>query len=112
MKYSVLCELPLALTSFYLDAHTHKNFDSTYQRNTRDCFMVWDKLHKVKSHEAGWWNGNPDASFLTGDWIDDCRRRCMLLKRRMNYDSFHIKQTYLWQRALRTPSTSTDAITN
>lgn len=33
-------------------------------------------------------------------------------QRRMNYDSFHIKQTYLRQRALRVPSTSTDTITN
>lgn len=30
----------------------------------------------------------------------------------MNYDSFHIKQTYLQQRALRVPSTSSDTITN
>lgn len=58
----------------------------------------------------GTWN--PDMSFLTGDWIDDSRRKCILLKRRMNYDSFHIRQTYLWHRALRTASTSTDAITN
>lgn len=30
----------------------------------------------------------------------------------MNYDSFHIKQTYLFQRALGAPSTSADTITN
>lgn len=62
--------------------------------------------------------GNPDTSFLTGDRIDDSKRKCILLgkkkkkKKQMNYDSFHIKQTYLWQRALRTASTSTDTITN
>lgn len=88
------------------------NFDSTYQRNNPNCFIVWDKLHKVKSHKGGWWNGNPDMSSLTDDRIDDSTRKCILLKRRMNYDSFHIKQTYLWQRALRAPSTSTDIITN
>lgn len=73
---------------------------------------MWDNLHKVKSQKGGWWNGNPDTSFLTGDRIDDSTRKCILLKRRMNYDSFHIKQTYLQQRALRVPSTSTDTITN
>lgn len=88
------------------------NFDSTYQSNNPNCFIVRDKLHKVKSHKGGWWNGNPDTFFLTGDRIDDSTRKCILLKRRMNYDSFHIKQTYLWQRALRAPSTSTDTITN
>lgn len=51
-------------------------------------------------------------AFLTGDRIDDSGGKCTLLKRQMNYDSFHIKQTYLWQRALRAPSTSTDSITN
>lgn len=88
------------------------NFDSTYQRNNPNCFIVRDNLHKVKSQKGGWRNGNPDTSFLTGDWIDDSTRKCILLKRRMNYDSFHIKQTYLPQRALRVPSTSTDTITN
>lgn len=51
-------------------------------------------------------------AFLTGDRIDDCGGKCTLLKRQTNYDSFHIKQTYLRQRALRAPSTSTDSITN
>ncbi len=89
------------------------NFDPAYQRNNNpNCFIVWDKLQKVKSHKGGWWNGNPDTSFLTGDRIDDSTRKCILLKRRMNYDSFHIKQTYLRQRALRAASTSNDTITN
>lgn len=88
------------------------NFDSTYQRNNPNCFIVRDNLHKVKSQKGGWRNGNPGTSFLTGDRIDDSTRKCILLKRRMNYDSFHIKQTYLVQRALRVPSTSTDTITN
>lgn len=88
------------------------NFDSTYQRNNPNCFVVWDNLHKVKSQKGGWGNGNPDMSPLTGDRIDDSTSKCILLKRRMNYDSFHIKQTYLQQRALRAPSTSTDTIIN
>lgn len=71
------------------------NFDSTNQRNNPNCFIVWDNLHKVKSRNGGWRNGNPDTSSLTGDRIDDSSRKCILLKRRMNYDSFHIKQTYL-----------------
>lgn len=105
-----LARFPVSLHAMFREGKT--NFDSTYQRNKPNCFKVWDKLHKVKSHKAGWWNGNPDTSFLTGDRIDDSRGKCVLLKRRMNYDSFHIKQTYLWQRALRAPSTSTDTITN
>lgn len=105
-----LTRFPISLQALLREGKT--KFDSAYQRNKPKCFKVWDKLHKVKSHKTGWWNGNPDTSFLTGDRIDDSRRKCILLKRRMNYDSFHIKQTYLWQRALRAPSTSTDTITN
>lgn len=31
--------------------------------NKPNCFKVGDKLHKVKSHEAGWRSGNPYTSF-------------------------------------------------
>lgn len=114
---------PRSLASHYLcytrcSGRGKPNFDSTYQRNNPNCLVVRDKLHKVKSHRGGRWNGNPDTSFLTGDRIDDSKRKCILLgkkkkkKKQMNYDSFHIKQTYMWQRALRTASTSTDTITN
>lgn len=102
--------LSISMSTMFSEGNT--NFGSSYRRNKPNCFIVWDKVHKVKSHKAGWWNWNPATSFLTGDRIDDSRRKCILPKRRMNYDSFHIKQTYLWQRALRAPSTSTDTITN
>ena len=49
---------------------------------------------------------------VTGLMIPRENVYCWGKKKPMNYDSFHIKQTYLWQRALRTPSTSTDTITN
>lgn len=107
---AAITRFPISLHALFREGKT--KFDSAHQRNKPKCFKVWDKLHKVKSHKTGWWNGNPDTSFLTGDRLDDSRRKCILLKRRMNYDSFHIKQTYLWQRALRAPSTSTDTITN
>lgn len=44
---------------------------------SRRRFKVRDKLHKVKSHEAPADGGNRESlhAFLTGDRIDDCRRK-------------------------------------
>lgn len=53
---------PRSLASHYLcytrcSGRGKPNFDSTYQRNNPNCLVVRDKLHKVKSHRGGRWNG-------------------------------------------------------
>lgn len=111
VKTPTLRELGASLASPYLYTQCSGREKLTLIQHTRGISLTVSKCG-ISSHKAGWWNRNPDTSFLTGDRIDDSRRKCILLKRRMNYDSFHIKQTYLWQRALRAPSTSTDTITN
>lgn len=81
---------------------------------SRSRFKVRDKPHKVKSHEApaDGGNGNPYTPFWQVTGLMIAEEKCTRLKKQMNYDSFHIKQTYLRKRALGAASTSTDSITN
>lgn len=105
--WKIPCCVSSWLLSLFFSQHTHiKNFDSTYKWNKPNCFVLWE-ITRGRIGEQESWPVFPDR------WLDWwLREKMYVLKRRMNYDSFHIKKTYLRQRALRTPSTSTDAITN